>query len=103
MQEVYQTKQGANVICEVFVNQTDGTIHVLDSNQEETTSVTNGIDEIQALILDKHLVSGAIGDWIWVLYGTDGIATLFENGSFQMAPDSLLYKPFVEAANNYAF
>ena len=91
--EIYSTSM-ADVHCLIYVDVKQGTIHVLDVNNEGTTSVTNGIEQIQEQIIKQHNLSGSVADWKWFLYGTDGVASVYEHGEFHVAPTDLLNEKY---------
>lgn len=101
MFEIYVTELGAEIHCHIHIAKPTATIHVLDANAPDTMSVTNGIEQIQAEIMERHGLAGNIPDWNWILYGTDGIASLFRDGKFELAPENLLYQPFLNMSKNY--
>jgi hypothetical protein len=97
--ESFRSRIG-KVFCEVHADSKKGCIHVLDVNAPASTSVTNGIDDIREQIMEQHGLPGSVKDWTWILYSTDGVATIF-NGQFAPAPNHLLYPPFQQRAKNY--
>lgn len=97
MREVYKVDFGSREVhCKVHVDFSTGTIHILDL--DGSLSLTNGIDYIQENLMKRHNLSGNIGDWNWILYGTDGVASLF-NGDFVFAPGQLIHMPFINRSN----
>lgn len=90
--EIYQTNL-AEVHCLIHVDRMRQIIHVLDVNDDNTRSVTNGIEQIQPQIIQQHQLSGEVSNWKWILYGTDGIASLY-NGNFHAAPTELINPRF---------
>lgn len=96
MVEIYRTKNSMELHVQIFIDPDNRRIHVLDQDAEGTMSVTNGIDQIQQEILEKHRLDGEINDWQWVLYGTDGVVSVFEQGQFKIAPGGILHWPFFE-------
>ncbi|MFE8701133.1 hypothetical protein ACFYKX_11060 [Cytobacillus sp. FJAT-54145] len=86
------------VACVIHVDEPKKMIHVLDLNEEGTRSVTNGIDDLQPLIIREVHVAKRIEDYTWILYGTDGVASRFENGAFTPIEDAACYRPFLQVS-----
>ena len=95
MFEIYPTPSGREIHCKIYIDPGKRIIHVLDLAKNDTMTVTNGIEHIQHEILKRHGLIGSVADWTWVLYGTDGIATTFDHGAFQIAPGKILHWPFL--------
>lgn len=96
--EIETYKSSISIVrCLIHVDQLNKRIHVLDVNEKNTTSVTNGIDSIQNKILERHNLTGNVSDWLWVLYGTDGVVSLYD-GTFTIAPNDVINPKFEEMA-----
>lgn len=96
--EKYKTNLG-EVQCLIHVS--NNLIHVLDVNNDGTTSVTNGIEQIQQQILQKHNLSGDVSNYTWILHGTDGIAYRYD-GTFSTAPKEMQLQQFSKIAKTMA-
>lgn len=59
-----------------------GVVHVLDLARRGSPSVTNSIERLQPQIIDALGLDGGVSSYQWLLYGTDGVISKFEQGTF---------------------
>jgi hypothetical protein len=68
-------------------------VHILDTNQDDTTSLTNGIHHFFGEIM-QDIEAQRFDDFKWICYHTDGVVTEFWNPCFKPVKEELLYPPF---------
>lgn len=87
--------------CRVSVDMDKKHIHILDLDKGGM-SVTNGIDRIQDPILYAFDLDRDVHKWIWFLYGTDGVVSIYDSGTFTFVPEDnqYIHAPFLTLVSN---
>jgi hypothetical protein len=87
--------------CHLHVDQDRKTLHILDSNEEGTYTVTNGIDTFLDDIAKDAGIDN-VKEWTVIAYCTDGIPFQWAHPGFRKPDDNLLYEPFLTRSKEYA-
>lgn len=85
----YFNIHGNETFCDVFADDIAKVIHVLDIGQF-ARSVTNAIDDIQLPIMQKFALEGNVGDFKWVLYGTDCVVSIYTSHDQRFEPANVI-------------
>lgn len=91
-------KQWFDMRCEVRYD--DDFVHILDTNELGTTSITNGIDLFISDIM-KDIESSLFSNHTWICYCTDGVPFMYMNPGYKKVPEELLYFSFQQRSLEY--
>lgn len=73
-------------ICTIGFNSVTNAVHVMDKSEGSgLTTITNAIEYIQEPILKKlDLPYEDVNDYVWILYGTDNVESIYKDGNFKL-------------------
>lgn len=88
--ETFLLKRGTKTVVAVQENPHTDSLHLLDTDEEGTTSLTNAIEAVESLIKERYSF-----DKLY-LYHTDGMVTEYKDGTFVHVneKDAFIYRPF---------